>query len=191
MTVLIETTSIRDVLVVRPNVLVDDRGSFTEVFRQDTFLQAGLPDIFVQLNESRSTLGVLRGLHFQWEPPMGKLMRVTHGCAFLVAVDLRIGSPTLGRSFTVTLDAKDSGMLWAPAGFARGFCVLSETAVIEYLTTGVYNERAESAVRWDDPQVGIRWPVTEPVLSPRDSTAESLSEWLLRPEAASFRFQTG
>jgi dTDP-4-dehydrorhamnose 3,5-epimerase len=184
----LEQTDIEAVKVVVPEVLLDDRGFFTEVYRQDTFLSLGLPGEFVQVNQSKSVRNVVRGLHFQWDPPMGKLMRVTVGEAFLVAVDIRPGSPTLGQWVGVTFSADGKRQLWAPAGFARGFCALSEVAEIEYLCTGVYNHSGESGVRWDDSEIGIRWPVREPILSSKDRHAQSLSEWLARPEAARFRY---
>lgn len=188
MKIRIDPTSIADVLVVSSDVFQDERGFFMEVYRQDVFAQAGLPTTFVQLNHSRSARGVTRGLHFQWEPPMGKLMRVTQGNAFLVAVDIRKGSPTLGRWVGMELDAQSKRQLWAPAGFARGYCVLSECAEIEYLTTGTYNARGEAGIRWDDPAIGITWPVAAPVLSDRDRVAPTLAEWLDRPESNHFTF---
>ena len=159
-----------------------------EVYRQDLFRQLGLPDQFVQLNHSRSSRGVVRGLHFQWEPRVGKLMRVIVGRAMLVAVDIRVGSPTLGRWVSIESDADEPRQLWAPASFARGFCVLSDVAEIEYLTTGTYNKATESGIRWNDPAIGIEWPVEDPILSPKDASAQTLSEWLARPEAAHFTF---
>ena len=139
MEITIEKTPIDDVFVVKPQIFRDERGFFSEVYRQDQFRELGMPDTFVQLNHSGSVQGVLRGLHFQWEPPMGKLMRVTRGKAFLVAVDIRKGSPTLGKWFGAQVSEENGWQIWAPAGFARGFCVLSEYAEIQYLTTGSAN----------------------------------------------------
>jgi dTDP-4-dehydrorhamnose 3,5-epimerase len=119
---------------------------------------------------------------------MGKLMRVTLGRAFLVAVDIRVGSPTLGRWVGLEFDAEEPRHLWAPASFARGFCALSDFAEIQYLTTGTYNPITENAIRWNDPAIGIEWPVSEPSLSSKDNTAQSLAEWLARPEAATFSY---
>jgi dTDP-4-dehydrorhamnose 3,5-epimerase len=187
----IEPTALDDVKIVVPAVMRDDRGFFMEVYRQDLFAGLGLPDRFLQLNHSRSTRGVVRGLHFQWDPPMGKLMRVTVGRALLVAVDIRVGSPTLGKWVGVEVTADEPRHLWAPATFARGFCVLSEFAEIEYLTTGTYNPATESGIRWNDPAIGIEWPVANPTLSAKDETAQTLSEWLARPEAAHFRYVPG
>ena len=184
----VETTPIRDLLVVRNQVFEDDRGFFLEVYRRDEFAQHGLPSSFVQLNHSRSARDVIRGLHFQWDPPMGKLMRVIVGTAYLVAVDLRHGSPTQGRCFGREVAASDRLQIWAPAGFARGFCVLSDTAEIEYLCTGTYNPAAESGILWNDPAIGIDWPVTDPTLSAKDERAHTLAQWLERPEAVAFPY---
>jgi dTDP-4-dehydrorhamnose 3,5-epimerase len=184
----VQETEIPDVRIVVGEPFADDRGFFLEVFRQDVFDEAGLPSGYVQLNHSRSRRNVLRGLHFQWSPPMGKLMRVTAGTAFLVAVDIRVGSPTLGRWVGATVTADSYQQIWAPAGFARGFCALTDTVDIQYLCTGVYNGSAESGIHWNDPEIGIQWPVEEPIVSPKDADAQSLRDWLARPEAASFSY---
>jgi dTDP-4-dehydrorhamnose 3,5-epimerase len=186
----VRQSSLPEVLVVAGEAFEDERGFFAEVFRQDEFARfehLGLPSSFVQLNHSRSIRGVTRGLHFQWDPPMGKVMRVARGEAFLVAVDIRPGSPTLGRHTSVVASDRNRLQLWAPASFARGFCVLSDEADVEYLTTGIYNGAAESGIRWDDPAIGIDWPVTEPILSRKDAEAQSLDAWLRRPDAQHFR----
>src|SRR5438876_967700 len=119
-------------VIAHPDVFEDERGFFVEVFRADLFAGLGLPTQFVQLNHSRSRKGVLRGLHFQWEPPMGKLMRVTLGSAFLMAVDIRQGSPTLGKWFGISVSAVNKKQVLAPAGFARGFCALSDFVDVQY-----------------------------------------------------------
>jgi dTDP-4-dehydrorhamnose 3,5-epimerase len=184
----IESTALDEVKIVVPERMPDGRGFFMEVFRQDLFAELGLPGTFRQLNHSRSTKGVVRGLHFQWDPPMGKLMRVIVGRAFLVAVDVRVGSPTLGRWVGLEATADEPRELWAPASYARGFCVLSDVAEIEYLTTGTYNKATESGIRWNDPAMGIDWPVRDPILSAKDEHAQSLAEWLARPESAAFAY---
>ncbi len=186
MQISIEKTAIDDVAIVVPEVFEDERGFFMEVYRQDQFKELGLPDKFVQLNHSRSQKNVTRGIHFQWEPPMGKLMRVTQGEAFLVAVDIRKGSATLGDWVGVKVSAKNKKQVWAPAGFARGFCVLSDFAEIEYLTTGTYNSGAESGILWNDPEIGIEWPITNPILSDKDKNAQTLSQWLQTEESNHF-----
>ena len=184
-----EQTPLPGCLVLRHEFFQDQRGFFLEVFRQDVFRQAGLPDAFVQLNHSRSAKNVLRGLHFQWDPPMGKLMRVTQGAAFLVAVDIRKGSPSLGGWYGLEITAESRRQVWAPAGFARGFCVLSESAEIEYLCTGTYNAQGEAGILWSDPAIGIEWPIPEPVLSDKDRQAQTLEKWLARKEASLLPYQ--
>src|SRR5215469_7586853 len=155
MEIRVESRHLGDVVILVPEIFQDARGFFMETFREDQFKALGLPDSFVQDNHSRSTRGVVRGLHFQWNPPMGKLMRVTAGSAFLVAVDIRKGSRTLGKWVGVEASSENRRLVWAPAGFARGFCVLSEFAEIQYKCTGLYNSLAESGIRWDDPEIGI------------------------------------
>lgn len=185
----IESEHLNGVIVLRHcGVFEDERGFFLEIFRADQFEALGLPSNFVQDNHSRSRKGVLRGLHFQWDPPMGKLMRVTHGTAFLVAADIRKGSPTLGRWFGLEVSAQDYKQIWAPAGFACGFCVLSDFAEVQYKCTGIYNPRGESGIRWDDPDIGITWPVHNPILSEKDRSAQTLKEWLNSPFSGHFRF---
>lgn len=182
-----EKTDIEGVVVVVPEAFQDDRGFFTEVYREDQFLALGLPSRFVQLNHSGSVRNVVRGLHFQWEPPMGKLMRVTQGKVFLVAVDIRKGSPTLGKWIGIEASAENRKQVWAPAGFARGFCALSDFVEIQYLCTGIYNGKAESGILWDDPRIGIEWPVKNPILSDKDRKARTLAEWLKTEESNNFR----
>ena len=186
-----EKTDIDDVVVVRPEVFEDERGFFSEIYRKDQFEALGLPGHFVQANHSGSVKGTLRGLHFQWEPPMGKLMRVTRGAAFLVAVDIRVGSPTLGRWVGVDATSDNHVQVFAPAGFARGFCVLSDYAEIQYLCTGVYNSGAESGISWCDPALGIEWPVDDPIISAKDAVAQTLADWLRTDEAQFFTFSKG
>lgn len=188
MDIRVESTFLNGVVVLVPEIFQDARGFFMETFRKDKFLELGLPVDFVQDNHSRSERGVVRGLHFQWDPPMGKLMRVTHGSAFLVAVDIRRGSPTLGKWVGVEGSAENRRQVWAPAGFARGFCVLSDSAEIQYKCTGLYSNKAESGILWNDPKIGIEWPLRDVVLSEKDRKAQSLDEWLARPESAHFTY---
>ncbi len=186
MNITIESRHLEDVTVVIPGMFRDSRGFFSESFRADQFRSLGLPTEFVQDNHSRSAKGVLRGLHFQWTPPMGKLMRVTVGTAFLVAVDIRKGSPTLGKWVGVECSTENRRMVWAPAGFARGFCALSEVTEIQYKCTGIYNSAAESAIRWDDPAIGIDWPLADVIVSEKDRNALTLAEWLASPQSDHF-----
>ena len=188
MEIKIQSRHLRDVVVLVPEIFQDSRGFFMETFRADQFKAHGLPHCFVQDNHSRSIKGVVRGLHFQWDPPMGKLMRVSLGTAFLVAVDVRKGSPTLGRWVGVVASAENRHQVWAPAGFARGFCVLSDVAEIQYKCTGIYGSDGESGLRWDDPDIGIEWPIQDALLSEKDRKAQTLAQWLARPESENFHY---
>jgi dTDP-4-dehydrorhamnose 3,5-epimerase len=179
-----------DVVVLVSKPLGDNRGYFMETYREDQFRELGLPGTFAQDNHSYSKKGVVRGLHFQWEPPMGKLMRVTHGAAFLVAVDLRLGSPTLGKWVGVESTAENKKQVWAPASFARGFCALTDDVEVQYKCTGTYNGQAESAVRWDDPEIGVDWPIRDVVVSEKDRNAQTLAEWLASPNSRQFVYAT-
>jgi dTDP-4-dehydrorhamnose 3,5-epimerase len=179
----IESVHLNDVIVISAQVNGDARGFFMETFRADQFRDLGLPTEFVQDNHSRSTKGVLRGLHFQWDPPMGKLMRVTNGAAFLVAVDVRKGSPTVGQWFGMEVSAENKKQIWAPYGFARGFCALTDGCEVQYKCTGIYNPRAEGGIYFADPAIGIRWPIdpSTAVTSDRDRRAPTLAQWLESP----------
>ncbi len=188
MQIKIESRLLGDVVVIVPEIFQDARGFFTETFRADQFKALGLPTEFVQDNHSRSAKGVVRGLHFQWDPPMGKLMRVTAGSAFLVAVDIRKGSPHLGKWAGVEASAENRRQVWAPAGFARGFCALSEGTEIQYKCTGIYSNKAESAIRWNDPAIGIKWPLTDVTVSDKDRNAAPLADWLRSPDSDNFRY---
>jgi dTDP-4-dehydrorhamnose 3,5-epimerase len=185
----IEARHLGEIVVLVPEVYEDHRGFFLEAYRADHFQSLGLPGEFPQENHSGSKRGVIRGLHFQYDPPMAKLMRVISGTAFLVAVDIRKGSPTLGRWFGLEVSAENRKQIFAPAGFARGFCALSEFCEVEYKCTAIYNAEGESGIRWDDPQLGIRWPVRDPILSEKDRTAQTLAEWLSSPPSDFFRYE--
>jgi len=188
MQIRIESRHLEDVVVIVPDMFQDGRGFFSETFRADQFEALGLPTRFVQDNHSRSAKAVVRGLHFQWDPPMGKLMRVTAGAAFLVAVDIRKGSPNLGKWAGIEASAENRRCVWAPAGFARGFCALADNTEIQYKCTGIYNSKAESAIRWNDPMVGIEWPLVDVVVSEKDRNARTLEQWLASPESDNFRY---
>jgi dTDP-4-dehydrorhamnose 3,5-epimerase len=178
--------AIPEVVLLEHETFEDERGYFMEVYKREVFRELGLPELFVQLNESRSARNVIRGLHFQWDPPMGKVMRVVEGAAFLVAVDIRHNSPTLGQWVGETISAEDKRQIWAPAGFARGICTLADKTRVQYLCTGTYNGAAESGLRWNDPEIGVAWPISDPVISARDQKAQTFSEWLARKESKSF-----
>lgn len=172
-------TPLEDLLLVEPKVFGDSRGFFMEVWNRDTFRAAGLDIEFVQDNHSRSAHGTLRGLHFQTEHTQGKLVWVTAGEVFDVAVDLRRDSPTLGRWFGVTLSAENKRMLWVPPGFAHGFFVTSDHADFLYKCTDIYHPASEKTLAWDDPTLGIEWPVPAgeaPLLSAKDAQGLSWAD---------------
>jgi len=188
MSIQMESKHLGDVVVLVPDIFPDSRGFFMETYREDQFKALGLPCHYPQDNHSRSSKGVVRGLHFQWDPPQAKLMRVTVGTAFLVAVDIRVGSPSLGKWFGVECSAENRRQVFAPAGFARGFCVLSDWAEIQYKCTGLYNRSTESGIRWNDPAIGVQWPITEGQLSEKDRNAHTLAEWLASPESHNLQY---
>ena len=163
-------------VIIEPRVFEDERGFFMEVFKRSDFNAAGIPD-FVQENHSHSSKGTLRGLHFQRAPrAQGKLVRVLVGEVFDVAVDIRRGSPSYGRWQGVSLSEENRRMLYIPPGYAHGFCVLSDVAELMYLTSAEYARELEGGIIWNDPDLGVEWPVTNPFLSERDSTWPRLRE---------------
>lgn len=171
-------TELEGVLVIEPVVHRDARGFFLESWRESRYREHGVDVPFVQDNHSRSLRGTLRGLHVQLAPrPMAKLLRCVAGAIFDVAVDVRRGSPTYGGWVGFELSADNFRQLFLPAGFAHGFCVVSETAEVEYKCSEIYAPEHEIAIAWNDPRIGIRWPVAEPTLSPRDRDAPPLAEW--------------
>lgn len=171
-------TSLPDVLLLEPKVFGDDRGFFFEAYNQKTLAEvAGITDIFVQDNHSRSSRNVLRGLHYQIQQPQGKLVRVLQGEIYDVAVDVRRSSPTFGQWVGVTLSAKSKNMIWVPVGFAHGFVVVSESAEVLYKTTDFYAPEFERSIQWNDPKLAIPWPLTaEPLLSKKDLAGVPLDQ---------------
>ena len=152
-------THLPGVMVIEPKVFGDKRGFFLESFRQDTIEQAGINVTFVQDNHSRSTQGVLRGLHYQLKQTQGKLVRVTSGSVFDVAVDVREGSPTFGQWYGAQLDEENMRMMYVPPGYAHGFVVLSDSADFLYKCTDYYHPESEQGIAWNDPDIGIEWPI--------------------------------
>jgi dTDP-4-dehydrorhamnose 3,5-epimerase len=171
-------TAIPEVLLLEPKIYGDERGFFLESYNKRAFREAiGLDLEFVQDNHSRSRRGVLRGLHYQLPRPQGKLVRALSGRVFDVAVDLRRSSPTFGKWAGVELDAESMRMAWVPAGFAHGFVVLSDAADVSYKVTDYYAPQHERTLRWDDPRVGIAWPLAgEPLVSEKDRRGASLAD---------------
>lgn len=169
--------AIPEVLLIEPRVFGDARGFFMETWHERTFAEAGIAARFVQDNHSRSARGVLRGLHYQLKKPQGKLVRVVSGEVFDVAVDLRRHSPSFGRWVGARLSEDNKHLLWVPPGFAHGFCVLSEHADFLYKCSEFYAPEDEHALRWDDPDIGIDWPLdVAPVLSAKDAAAPLLRD---------------
>ncbi len=169
-------TRIEGLLIIKPNVFIDERGYFFESYNKDDFAKFGLTSDFVQDNESKSQKDVLRGLHFQ-NPPFaqGKLVRVIKGAVMDVAVDIRLGSPTYGQWEAVELTEENKVMYWIPAGFAHGFVTLRDDTVFSYKCTNVYNKQSEGSIKWDDSQIGIEWKVQNPILSQKDKDAPSFN----------------
>ena len=172
----VEETTLPGVLRIEPRVFGDERGWFLETWRKERYLEHGIGPDFVQANSSRSGRGVLRGLHYQWPNPQGKLVWVSRGRVLDVAVDIRPDSATFKHWMACELDAESHGQLWIPEGFAHGFVVLSEEATFHYLCTRGYDAQADAAIAWNDPDIGIDWPVDKPDLSPKDAAAPRLSE---------------
>ena len=173
-------TAIPEVILIEPDVHKDARGFFLETWHQRKYAEAGIEGPFVQDNLSHSGRGTLRGLHAQIHHPQGKLVRAVEGEMFDVAVDIRRGSPTLGRWVGFSLSGENFHQLWIPPGFAHGFCVLSERVHVEYKCTDFYDRADEISVAWNDPEIGIEWPVKGPTLSAKDARAPRLSEILGR-----------
>ena len=163
-------------VLVEPDVHRDARGFFLETYHRDKYAAGGIAAAFVQDNHSRSGRGTLRGLHAQLKRPQGKLIRVVEGQIYDVALDIRRGSPTFGRWVGMTISGEDFRQLWIPPGFAHGFCVLSETAHVEYKCTQTYDAADEVSILWSDPDLGIAWPIHDPIVSAKDSRAPRLRE---------------
>ena len=173
-------TKLSGVVIIEPKVFGDARGFFLETWQQTRYSEAGLPEKFVQDNLSYSTKGVLRGLHYQKPGAQGKLVYVLHGEVFDVAVDIRVGSPTFGQWVGVTLSSENKRQFYVPEGFAHGFCVTSDIALFAYKCTDFYNQAAEGGVIWNDPDIGIQWPIANPILSPKDVQHDRLRD--IKPE---------
>ena len=169
-------TSLPGCVVIEPAVFGDERGFFMETWNAERYRALGLPDKFVQSNVSSSAKGVLRGLHYQWPRPQGKLVSVLEGEVYDVAVDIRRGSPTFGRWEAVVLSAQNKRQFWIPEGFAHGFAVLSERALFSYLCTEVYLKEYDAGVRWNDADIGVDWPISAPQLSAKDEAAPFLAQ---------------
>lgn len=176
MTMQINPTVFPEVLLITSKLYKDSRGHFLETWREDIYAQLGIAEAFVQDNLSFSHYGVLRGLHFQASHPQGKLVFVPKGEIFDVVVDIRQGSPFFGRYISVVLSDANAQQLYIPPGFAHGFCVLSEFAVVSYKCTNYYSAESERRILWNDPQLDIHWPISDPMISPADKQAILLKD---------------
>jgi len=181
-------TDLPGALIIEPKVFGDARGFFMESWNAARYEEHGIPNHFVQDNLSYSACGVLRGLHFQNPNPQGKLVSVLEGEVFDVAVDIRVGSPTFGVWTGVTLSAENKHQFYVPPDFAHGFIVTSEAALFSYKCTDYYNPQADGSILWNDPEIGVEWPVEDPTLSEKDRAAPSLSEI---PEGRLPRYREG
>ena len=173
---IVEKTPLEGLLLIKPNVNEDKRGYFYENYRDELFEANGLPTNFRQDNQTKSVKGTLRGLHYQLNYPQGKLVRVSFGTVYDVAVDIRKTSPTFSQYFGMNLTDKDHIQMYIPPGFAHGFCVLSDQAIFQYKCTEIYHPDDEYGIRWDDPQININWSIIDPVISDRDLELPFLAE---------------
>ena len=169
-------TSLPGTLILEPQVFGDSRGFFYESYHQARYHDKGITGNFVQTNVSRSSRGVLRGLHYQWPNPQGKLVSVLEGEVYDVAVDIRQGSPNFGQWIGIMLTSDNHRHFWIPEGFAHGFCVLSEFATFTYQCTALYHPEADAGVRWNDADIGVDWPLSDPLLSDKDRKTPLLKD---------------
>ncbi len=169
-------------------VFRDSRGFFMESFRDSDLQELGVNTKFIQDNHSRSVKDVLRGMHFQFDPPQGKLIRVTAGKAYIVEVDIRPGSPTFGKWFGIEISSENMRQIWVPPGFANGFCCLSDIVELQYKCTAYWNKPGEGSISWNDPDIGIKWPIDNPLLSEKDNSGISLKEWETSGRSTAFRY---
>jgi len=169
-------TGLAGLLIIEPEVYGDQRGFFKEFWKQSSFRKAGIPEHFVQCNISRSSENVVRGLHYQYPRPQGKLIGVLEGRVFDVAVDIRIDSPTYRQWAGIELSAENHRQFFVPAGFAHGFCVLGGSALMSYLCTEEFDAKTDAAIAWNDPDLGIEWPVQNACLSAKDAAAPRLRD---------------
>jgi len=182
MKVQVTRTALESLLIINIDYFKDERGFFIESWNKASFSEAGITDDFVQDSHSGSSYGVLRGMHYQdSSAPMSKLVRCTVGRIYDVAIDLRAFSPTYGRWFGLELTAESKSLLYVPIGFAHGFATLSEYCEVQYKQSGFYNPKAEGGIAWNDPEVNVAWPYSNPTLSPKDLRLQSFAEYRKRP----------
>jgi dTDP-4-dehydrorhamnose 3,5-epimerase len=178
-----EKTGIEGLQIISPDIFKDERGFFMETFNVRAYAEIGIADVFVQDNYARSIQNTIRGLHYQQTPGQAKLMRVSLGAIRDVAVDIRTDSPTCGHCHSIELTAENNKQLYIPHGFAHGYCVLSEIADVQYKCSSLYELATERTIAWNDPDLAITWPVTDPILSPRDRAGIAFADYLKDPDA--------
>jgi dTDP-4-dehydrorhamnose 3,5-epimerase len=181
----VEDLPLHGAKLIRPKVFRDSRGFFLESYSEHAYRAGGMPETWVQDNHSKSGRSTLRGLHYQSSPGQAKLVRVTCGRVFDVIVDIRPQSPTFGQWHGLYVDAEEHAQVYIPVGFAHGFCVLSDVAEVQYKVSSPYDAKTECAIRWNDPELGVTWPIDDPTLSQRDQTSESFAAFkarALRPQ---------
>ena len=183
MTMEVVPLELAGLLLLKPKVFSDERGFFLESYHEPRYRAAGIDVSFAQDNHSRSRQGTLRGLHYQSTPGQAKLVRVSSGRIFDVSVDIRPGSPTFGRWHGVYLDSEQHHQIYIPVGFAHGFCVTSESAEVQYKCSNPYDAATESTISWNDPEIGVKWPAVDPILSARDQKGESFADFARRVRA--------
>ncbi|TAL68823.1 MAG: dTDP-4-dehydrorhamnose 3,5-epimerase [Bacteroidetes bacterium] len=183
------TRELNGLIVFETEIHKDNRGFFMETFRADEFKALGITDVFVQDNFSHSMAGVLRGMHFQWEPLQGKLIRVISGTAYFAEVDIRKNSPAFGKYFGIELSDYNKKVLWVPPGFANGFVALSDTVDVQYKCSALWNGKGEGCLLWKDPDIGIKWPLGNPILSEKDKKGMTLNEWQKKKEFSLFEYK--
>ena len=166
--------------LIKPRIFGDTRGFFFESYSEPRYRNAGMSEVWVQDNHSSSVQGTLRGLHYQSKPGQAKLVRVTRGRIFDAIVDIRRDSPTFGRWHGEEIDADQHCQIYIPIGFAHGFCVLSDVAEVQYKVSSPYDGAHDCSIRWNDPEIGLAWPIAEPILSDRDQTSESFADFRAR-----------
>lgn len=185
----IVSEQLNGIVVIEPPAFSDERGIFMETYKASVFRELGLPLDFVQDNHSVSKKDVLRGMHFQWDKPMGKLIRITNGRAFFAEADIRPDSPTFGKWFGIELSADNRLIMWVPAGFANGFCAREENTIVQYKCTAEWNKTGEGSIIWNDTDLAINWGIDNPIISEKDKCGISLREWQKMPESLLLRYK--
>lgn len=183
-----EPEALSGVKIVTAKSFADERGSLLQSWLKSDLTLAGIPPVFEQAIQTRSKRGVLRGLHFQWAPPMGKYVRCVRGAVLDVVVDIRHNSPTLADHAAVELTDRNHRVIWVPPGFAHAIFALEDDTIVLYECTAEYEPGGEGGIRWDDPNLGIAWPATDPILSEKDRNAPTLAEWLADPRSKRLSF---